>query len=95
MDTTRMNRQKKPGLRIFAISAALGSALLAGVPTAAAATTVQQAPQIAKPLPASLPQDGPGDGRREGGDPWAFLLPAGHHHGGDGDCRGLVVLLCA
>ncbi|MER7988169.1 hypothetical protein ABTY53_21680 [Streptomyces noursei] len=99
MNTTRVNRQQK-SLRIFAISAVVGVALAVGAPaTVAAANPI---PQITKSTKADKAlstknrhDDDQGKSRSGGQDPWAFLLPAGHHHGDDGDCRGLVVLLCA
>ncbi|WP_411123488.1 hypothetical protein [Streptomyces sp. x-19] len=97
MNTKRVNYPQK-SRRIFAISAAAGFALAMGAPaTAAAANAIPQTTNSTKALSAEIRHDEDQGRFRSGGqDPWAFLLPEGHHHGGgDGDCRGLVVLLCA
>ncbi|GCB87896.1 hypothetical protein [Streptomyces noursei] len=100
MNTTRVNYPQK-SLRIFAISAAASFALAMGAPaTAAAANAIPQTTKSTKSTKALSTEirhdEDQGRFRSGGQDPWAFLLPEGHHHGGgDGDCRGLVVLLCA
>ncbi|MFJ5953305.1 hypothetical protein [Streptomyces noursei] len=97
MNTTRVNYPQK-SLRIFAISAAASFALAMGAPaTAAASNAIPQTTKSTKALSTEIRHDEDQGRFRSGGqDPWAFLLPEGHHHGGgDGDCRGLVVLLCA
>ncbi|WEB44858.1 hypothetical protein MOV08_39975 [Streptomyces yunnanensis] len=108
MNTARMNRQKKSVSRIFAISAALGVALLAGSPTAASAVEAKPTPQVAKSasiFPSMSTDDRrseKGGSRPESQDSWGpFAQTSGHHKrssrggGEDGDCKGLIVLLCA
>ncbi|MEU5301007.1 hypothetical protein ACH4YO_15835 [Streptomyces noursei] len=108
MNTARMNRQKKSVSRIFAISAALGVALMAAAPTAASAVEAKPTPQIAKSasvFPSMSTDDrrsGKGGSRAESEDSWGLFKQSGGHRkrgghegGEDGDCKGLIVLLCA
>ncbi|MEK2477729.1 MULTISPECIES: hypothetical protein [Streptomyces] len=108
MNTARMNRQKKSVSRVFAISAALGVALMAGSPTAASAVEAKPTPQITKSA-SVFPSMSTDDRRSEKGgsqaesqDSWGLFKPTSGHHkrssrggGEDGDCKGLIVLLCA
>jgi len=99
MNTTQGTNPTRPGRankiafrlpRIFAVSAALGLACAAGVATAASAAAATPAAQLTAKTTAAerISAHGPG---LEG-------VHRGHRGGGhdddDGDCKGLIVLLC-
>ncbi|GGU53266.1 hypothetical protein GCM10010211_17440 [Streptomyces albospinus] len=80
-----MNHSKKTVSRIFTVSAALGIALAAGSATATSAIAATPlASHVAVKAPAAQARAADGHGRHHGGG-----------EGDEGDCKGLIVLLCA